>query len=61
MAQLEEVAKVGVGKSSFDMRCFFQKMVKRGELKAFSVEVDKQEVQSDTKNERVIKTKKGLR
>lgn len=59
MAQLEEVAKVGVGKSSFDMRCFFQKMVKRGELKAFSVEVDKQEVQSDTKNERVIKTKKG--
>ena len=44
MAQLEEVAKVGVGKSSFDMRCFFQKMVKRGELKAFSVEVDKQEV-----------------
>ncbi|MEK6897514.1 MAG: hypothetical protein AABW93_03215 [Nanoarchaeota archaeon] len=59
MAQLEEVAKVGVGKSSFDMRCFFQKMVKKGKLKAYLVEVDKQEILSDTKEERIVRTKKG--
>lgn len=59
MAKLEEVAREGVGKSSYQMRNFFQEMFKRGELKAFSVEVDKQEVLSDTEDEKVVKTKKG--
>ena len=60
MVQLEEIAKKGVGKSSFQMRRFFQQMVKRGKIKAYLVKVDKQKVLSDTDEESVVKTKKGV-
>jgi len=59
MAELAEVVRENFGKSSYQMRQFFQQMVKDGELKAYSVEVNKRIVEKDTEDEEVVRTKKG--
>jgi len=59
MAELVEVVRENFGKSSYQMRQFFQQMVKVKELNAYSVEVNKRIVEKDTEEEEVVKTKKG--
>lgn len=57
--KLVEALREHVGKSSYQMRGFFQGMVNRGELKAYLVEVDKQIVEKDTEGELIYRIIKG--
>ena len=59
MAELTELVRENFGKSSYQMRQFFQKMVNDGELKAYSVKVNKRSVEEATEDEEVVRTKKG--
>lgn len=59
MAELAEIVRENVGKNSNAMRQFFQQMVKRRELKAYCVEVNKRIVEKDTEDEEVVRTRKG--
>ncbi len=59
MAELSEVVRENFGKSSYQMRQFFQQMVKSRKLRAYSVEVNKRIVERDTEDEEVVRTKKG--
>lgn len=59
MSNLTKIVEESVGKDSFSMRLFFQKMIESGELKAFSVDVDKKTVEKNNEDELVTRTKKG--
>ena len=59
MAELAEVIRENFGKSSSQMRLFFQQMVKDEDLVAYSVEVNKKIVEKDTEDEEVVRIKKG--
>jgi hypothetical protein len=59
MVELVEVVRENAGKSSYQMREFFQDMIDKKELEAFFVEVNKKTVEKDTEDEKVIRTKKG--
>lgn len=60
MAELVEIIREDVGKTSYAMRYFFQKMIDKGELKAYSVEINKRIVEKDTDDEEIVRTKKGV-
>ena len=47
------------GKPSYQIASFFQNMVNLGELKAYSIEVNKKFVEKDTKDEELLRTIKG--
>lgn len=51
--------KENIGKSSYEMRQFFQEMIKTGKLKAYNVELNKQVIEKNTDEEEVIRIKKG--
>lgn len=59
MEGLTEIVNENIGKSSDEMRQFFQKMVKRNELKAYGVEVNSKTVERDTEDETVVRIRKG--
>ena len=59
MKELTEILRENVGRTSYQMRLFFQQMVKKGELRAYHVEVNKQFVEKDTEDEEVVRTRKG--
>jgi len=59
MTDLAEIVMENVGKSSYQMRLFFQQMVKKGELRAYQIEVNKRFVEKDTEDEEVVRTRKG--
>ena len=59
MSKLAEIVMENVGKSSFDMRCFFQGMVDKGELEAYLVRINEEIVKKDDKKERIVIIKKG--
>lgn len=53
-----ESVRGSVGKSSSQMKWFFQEMIKKGELIAYTVEVNKRTVE-ETEEEQVIRIRKG--
>jgi hypothetical protein len=57
---LTEIARESAGKTSHEMKNFFGKMVKQGNLQAYLVELDKQVVEKDTQDEQLVRTKKGV-
>jgi len=59
MIELVEIVRENIGKNSYEMRQFFQRMVKNGELKAYDVEVNKKIVEKNTDDEEIVRTKKG--
>lgn len=59
MAELAEIVRENIGKSSYQMRQFFQQMVKGEGLQAYTIEVNKKIVEKDTENEKVVRIKKG--
>ena len=59
MTKLAELVREHIGKGSDHMVRFFQRMVKDGELNAYSVQIDRTTVDKDTEDEKVIRIKKG--
>jgi hypothetical protein len=59
MADLVEIIRENIGKSSYQMRQFFQDLIKKEELKAYFVELNKEIVEKNTEDEIVVKTIKG--
>ena len=54
-----ETIRENIGKSSYQMRQFFQDLVAKKELKAYFVEVNKEIVEKNTEDEEVVRTIKG--
>ena len=59
MPKLAEVVTEPIGKKTYEMVSFFQDMIRRGELRAYSIEVNKRIVEKDTSDERIVRTIKG--
>ena len=59
MVKLDEIVKEDIGKSSFEMKYFFQGMVDKDELEAYLVEINKEIVKKDDDEEKVVRIKKG--
>lgn len=57
--QLPEIFKANIGRSSYEMSYFFQDLVDKKELFAYSVKIDKEVVDLDTVDERIARTIKG--
>ncbi|MBR9691417.1 hypothetical protein GOV06_01400 [Candidatus Woesearchaeota archaeon] len=59
MTGLVEVVEESVGKNAYAVGRFLQDMVDRGDLRAYSIETNKEVVLKDDDKERVVKTLKG--
>lgn len=59
MDTLTEIIRENIGKSSYQMKQFFQDLITKGELKAYFVELNKEIVEKNTGDEKVVKTIKG--
>ncbi len=59
MAKLDEIVRENIGKSSYSMNYFFQSMIDKKELEAYSVRTNEQIIEKDDGEERIVKVKKG--
>ncbi len=57
---LAKIVEENIGKPIYEMKRFFQELVDNQKLIAYVVELNKQTIERDTKEEKIIKIKKGL-
>lgn len=58
-SNLSEVLKENIGRSSYEMRQFFQGKITDGELKAYSIDFNRKKIMKDNENEKIIRIRKG--
>ncbi len=59
MMNLVRIISAPVAKMSFEMVPFFQGMVEMGDLEAYTVAIDKEIVDKDAEDEKIVRTIKG--
>jgi len=57
---LPKVLDGNAGRKTYEMKELFERLIQKGKLQAYEVEIDKRHIEKDTEEEMVIRIKKGV-